>query len=236
MPRFIQPRVHDSDDDFPYDEYLRAYTYPDLLKDYESQPPLPQERLPNLSLKPVPTGVLSKTYTEFADPIIKDGSHPSFEVHIYFNIDDPEEKEYAYKLHERIRREFPELKIYCILETPWASHTAGMWEVNVHTPAQFGAFIPWLVINRGPLGCFMHPNTGDEIRDHVQRFTLFGNPPRNNMAKFTLFKDMTPALEAERKEILLGNLKKETDYVTITGHEERMARLRQGLPPDAEEH
>lgn len=42
MPRYIQPRVHDSDDDFPYDEYLRAYTYPDLLKDYEGQPPLPQ--------------------------------------------------------------------------------------------------------------------------------------------------------------------------------------------------
>ena len=39
--------------------------------------------------------------------------------------------------------------------------------MNVHTPAQFGAFIPWLVINRGPLGCFMHPNTGDEIRDLI---------------------------------------------------------------------
>lgn len=36
-----------------------------------------------------------------------------------------------------------------------------MFEVNVFTPAQFGAFVAWMVINRGPLSVLVHPNTGD---------------------------------------------------------------------------
>jgi aromatic ring-cleaving dioxygenase len=51
-----------------------------------------------------------------------------------------------------------------------------MFEVNVFTPEQFGAFIPWLVINRGPLSALIHPNTDDEIRDHTQRATWMGQP------------------------------------------------------------
>ncbi|KAJ4511617.1 hypothetical protein HRR80_004979 [Exophiala dermatitidis] len=51
-----------------------------------------------------------------------------------------------------------------------------MFEVNIFTPAQFGAFIPWLVINRGPLSALVHPNTedGDELRAHSQRATWLG--------------------------------------------------------------
>ena len=49
-----------------------------------------------------------------------------------------------------------------------------MFEVNLFTPAQFGAFVPWLVINRGPLSALVHPNTDDELRDHTQRATWMG--------------------------------------------------------------
>lgn len=60
-----------------------------------------------------------------------------------------------------------------------------MFEVNLFTPAQFGAFIPWLVINRGPLSALVHPNTDDEggskegmeveLRNHMQRATWLGD-------------------------------------------------------------
>jgi DOPA 4,5-dioxygenase len=52
-----------------------------------------------------------------------------------------------------------------------------MFEVNLLTPAQFGAFVPWLVINRGPLSALLHPNTtveGEELRNHSQRATWLG--------------------------------------------------------------
>jgi aromatic ring-cleaving dioxygenase len=52
-----------------------------------------------------------------------------------------------------------------------------MFEVNLFTPAQFGAFVPWLVINRGPLSALVHPNTeseGEGERNHTQRATWLG--------------------------------------------------------------
>ncbi|GKT44097.1 putative protein 21 [Colletotrichum spaethianum] len=57
-----------------------------------------------------------------------------------------------------------------------------MFEVNIFTPAQFGAFIPWLTIYRGPLSVLIHPNTTEdgqdhnatELRNHTQRATWMG--------------------------------------------------------------
>jgi DOPA 4,5-dioxygenase len=52
-----------------------------------------------------------------------------------------------------------------------------MFEVNLLTPTEFGAFVPWLVINRGPLSALVHPNTvnkGEEARNHSQRATWLG--------------------------------------------------------------
>lgn len=56
-----------------------------------------------------------------------------------------------------------------------------MFEVNILTPAQFGAFIPWLAVWRGPLSALIHPNTteeGDhgeiEKRNHTDRAIWMG--------------------------------------------------------------
>jgi aromatic ring-cleaving dioxygenase len=66
-----------------------------------------------------------------------------------------------------------------------------MFEVNLFTPAQFGAFIPWLVINRGPLSVLVHPNTVDLVtgkrdaeRDHTQRATWMGERVLLDMSLF----------------------------------------------------
>lgn len=58
-----------------------------------------------------------------------------------------------------------------------------MFEVNVFTPLQFGAFISWLTVHRGPLSVLVHPNThpadGEskveaELRDHSERAIWLG--------------------------------------------------------------
>lgn len=57
-----------------------------------------------------------------------------------------------------------------------------MFEVNLFTPAQFGAFIPWLAIHRGPLSVLVHPNTVDPVtgeenepeRNHTQQAIWMG--------------------------------------------------------------
>lgn len=80
-----------------------------------------------------------------------------------------------------------------------------MFEVNLFTPAQFGAFIPWLVINRGPLSCLVHPNSVDEEgndldpeRDHTQRATWMGEKV---MLDFSLFRNMK-ALRAAKNALI----------------------------------
>lgn len=57
-----------------------------------------------------------------------------------------------------------------------------MFEVDLDSPAQFGAFVPWLVVHRGPLSALVHPNTvnpvtgehDDEERDHLERAMWLG--------------------------------------------------------------
>lgn len=115
----------------------------------------------------------SDAYTAFPAPITND-RRGGFDVHVYFLQSDPFQTQFATELWERVRREFPELRIYKLWDRPIGPHYTGMFEVNLFTPEQFGAFIPWLVINRGPLSALLHPNTGDDVRDHSQRATWLG--------------------------------------------------------------
>ncbi|KAI2486627.1 DodA Aromatic ring-cleaving dioxygenase [Pyrenophora tritici-repentis] len=160
------------------------YTYESPLKGYEGLEPLPNEKADDgKSYVNPPAEKRSEAYTSFVAPITN-GIRGGFDIHIYFLQTDPEETKYANELWERIRREFPELRIYRVWDKPIGPHPIAMFEVNVFTPEQFGAFIPWLVINRGPLSALIHPNTGDDERDHSQRATWMGQPLPINLKMF----------------------------------------------------
>ena len=75
-----------------------------------------------------------------------------------------------------------------------------MFEVNLFTPKQFGAFIPWLVVNRGPLSALVHPNTDDEERDHTQRATWMGDRLPLDLAMFKSIRQARAKLEAVKAE------------------------------------
>ncbi|KAK9860475.1 Dopa 4,5-dioxygenase [Penicillium brevicompactum] len=141
-----------------------AYKYPSPLEVYENPEPLSEERNEDgKSLKNPQHGVLSKAYDEFPDPLSK-GREGGFDIHIYhFQVS------HAYSL--------PELRIYRFWDRPIGPHPVAMFEVNLFTPAQFGAFVPWLVINRGPLSALLHPNTveSEDERNHTQRATWLGD-------------------------------------------------------------
>jgi len=156
------------------------YTYPWPLEGYQDQAPLPEIQLPNKSIENPQTGKLSPSYTTYAAPL-DNGIRGAFDVHVYYSHHDEQETAFARALWERIRREFPELRIYKFWDRPVGPHLIAMFEVNLHTPAQFGAFVPWLAINRGPLSVLIHPNTVDEKglqteeeRNHTQRAIWMG--------------------------------------------------------------
>ncbi|KAJ6114865.1 hypothetical protein N7486_000643 [Penicillium sp. IBT 16267x] len=188
-----------------------AYSYPSPLEGYGDLEPLTDERNEDgKSLKNPETGVLSKAYEEFPDPVSK-SRRGGFDIHIYHFQTNPDQVAYAKALHERIRREFPELRIYRFFDQPVGPHPVAMFEVNVFTPAQFGAFIPWLVINRGQLSALIHPNTdivkgAEEERNHTQRATWLGDRIPLDLRLFKLWKEKDRKLEEEAKNEKQGRL------------------------------
>ncbi|KAL5531526.1 hypothetical protein ACEPAG_4403 [Sanghuangporus baumii] len=148
--------------------------YADLLSAYKDAEPLPDTFNADGKSLYNPPGPRSSAYDEFPAPI--DSSNNGFDFHIYYMQAIDSQKEYARALHERIRREFPELRIYRFWEKPVGPHPVAMFEVNTFTPHQTGTLISWLVVHRGPCSVLVHPNTGDAYADHTELATWIGKP------------------------------------------------------------
>ncbi|KAF4611277.1 hypothetical protein D9613_007053 [Agrocybe pediades] len=140
-----------------------------LLAPYQDAPPLPTDLNPDgKSLKNLPADKLSDAYQHFPPPI--DSSNNGFDFHskfflsLYYMPSNKVEAQYAKDLHERIRREFPEVVLLCIASTlahvsqlriykfwdkPVGPHPTAMFEVNTFTPHQTGALFSWLTVHRG---------------------------------------------------------------------------------------
>ncbi|OAA38792.1 DOPA-like domain protein [Metarhizium rileyi] len=159
------------------------HEYPSPLAGLEDAPPLPTETNEDgKSLVNPSRDSLSPAYDTFTLPLRTD-RRGGFDIHIYYFQHNSVQAKYARELWERIRREFPELRVYKFWEVPIGPHPVAMFEVNVFTPAQFGAFVAWLAIWRGPLSALIHPNTSVEegeppneveLRDHTERAIWMG--------------------------------------------------------------
>ncbi|RMZ66003.1 DOPA 45-dioxygenase [Pyrenophora seminiperda CCB06] len=110
------------------------YTYESPLKGYEGLEPLPNEKADDGKSYVTPAAAKkSEAYNSFVAPITN-GIRGGFDIHIYFLQTDAEETKFANQLWERIRREFPELRIYRVWDKPIGPHPLAMFEVNIFTP------------------------------------------------------------------------------------------------------
>lgn len=144
------------------------------LEGFENAEPLPEKFNADGKSLYNPPGPRSSAYDEFPKPI--DPSNNGFDFHIYYMQSVPSQAKFVKELHERVRREFPELRIYRFWDKPVGPHPVAMFEVNTFTPHQTGALFSWLVVNRGPCSVLIHPNTNDAYRDHTERVTWIGQP------------------------------------------------------------
>ncbi|TQV93842.1 Dopa 4,5-dioxygenase [Cordyceps javanica] len=157
--------------------------FPSPLAGVSRDTPLPTATAADgKSLVNLPQGTPSESYQQFIRAYDTE-KRGAFDVHVYYDQTDKDQTEYATELYERIRREFPELRIYKLWDRPIGPHPVAMFEVSVFTPAQFGAFVPWLAVWRGPLSALVHPNTvpeegetlmAAELLDHTQRAIWLG--------------------------------------------------------------
>jgi len=138
--------------------------------------PLPTTLNPDGKSLYNPPGTKSTAYDLFPPPIVSSNNGPGFDFHIYYMPSSPSEVTYAKDLHERVRREFPELRIYKFWDRPIGPHPTAMFEVNVFTPHETGALFSWLTVNRGPCSVLIHPNTGDPYADHTEHVSWMGRP------------------------------------------------------------
>jgi len=153
---------------------MSSTTWESPLKGFENAEPLPNILSPDGQSLYTPPGPRSSAYDKFPAPI--DPTTNGFDFHIYYRPASVAESKYVKELHERIRREFPELRIYKLWDTPMGPHPTAMFEVGTFTPHQTGAFFCWLVVHRGPLSVLVHPITDDKWKDHSDLITWMGTP------------------------------------------------------------
>lgn len=84
-----------------------------------------------------------------------------FHAHVYFDADSVEQ---ARALCEAAAARF-DLSMGRVHERPVGPHPCWSCQLAFH-PELFGEVIPWLALNRDGLTVFVHPNTGDDLRDH----------------------------------------------------------------------
>ena len=93
--------------------------------------------------------------------------HPSiirsWHAHVYF---DAASRETALALRRSIEVELAEqVQMGRFREKPVGPHPMWSYQMALQ-PASFTQVLGWLALNHGTLDVFVHPNTGDELRDH----------------------------------------------------------------------
>jgi aromatic ring-cleaving dioxygenase len=103
----------------------------------------------------------------------------SWHAHVYF---DASSVEAARDLRRTIEAELADrADLGRFHERPVGPHP--MWSYQLaFPPAEFTWVVTWLALNHGALDVFVHPNTGDELRDHRDCALWLGKSYSPNLA------------------------------------------------------
>jgi DOPA 4,5-dioxygenase len=92
-----------------------------------------------------------------------------FHAHIYF---EPSSRAAAARVREGLGASF-EVQLGRWHDKPIGPHPTAMYQV-AFLPEQFGKVVPWLMLNREGLNILVHPETGDDVGDHIERSLWLG--------------------------------------------------------------
>ena len=89
----------------------------------------------------------------------------SWHAHVYFDASTPQ-RDAARALRETIAAELAgRVELERFHEQPVGPHPVGSYQL-AFGPDEVSQVVGWLALNHGALDVFVHPNTGDELRDH----------------------------------------------------------------------
>lgn len=93
----------------------------------------------------------------------------AFHAHVYFDADTLDQ---ARALCEQARDTFG-VEMGRVHEKPVGPHPD--WSCQLaFGPEKFADVVPWLALNRNGLTVFVHPETGDALKDHTEHAMWMG--------------------------------------------------------------
>ena len=104
-----------------------------------------------------------------ATPALSSIAH--YHAHVYY--DPLKTRDHAERLRARIAEEFPQVKLGRWHDELVGPHTRSMYQVAFPS-GLLASFLPWLMLNRDGLTVLLHPETGDELRDHTAHAAWLG--------------------------------------------------------------
>ena len=95
----------------------------------------------------------------------------SWHAHVYF---DAESRDAAKEFREAVSARFGSgIELGRFHERPVGPHPRWSYQI-AFGPSAFPDVAAWLALNHGALDVFLHPNTGDQLRDHRDSAIWFG--------------------------------------------------------------
>jgi aromatic ring-cleaving dioxygenase len=93
----------------------------------------------------------------------------NYHAHVYY---DTETRDAAARVREGLGARF-NVQLGRWHDEPVGPHPKSMYQV-LFAPADFGAIVQWLMLNRERLTVLVHPSTGDGFGDHLERSLWLG--------------------------------------------------------------
>ena len=92
-----------------------------------------------------------------------------YHAHIYY---DPDTREAAKRVRAGLAANF-KVQLGSWHDEPVGPHPKAMYQA-IFAPSDFGAIVPWLMLNRQGLTVLVHPSTGASLGDHLERALWLG--------------------------------------------------------------
>jgi aromatic ring-cleaving dioxygenase len=94
-----------------------------------------------------------------------------YHAHVYY--DPAKTRTRAQRLRKRIAAEFPQAKLGRWHDELVGPHPQSMYQIAFPS-TMLASFVPWLMLNRDGLTVLLHPETGNDHRDHTVHAAWFG--------------------------------------------------------------
>ena len=106
-------------------------------------------------------------------PAVVKGVPSIAEYHAHVYYDPATTRGRAARLRERIAAEFPQARLGRWHDALVGPHPQSMYQIAFSSDV-LASFLSWLMLNRDGLVVLLHPETGDDYRDHSTHAAWLG--------------------------------------------------------------